>query len=63
MKYQNTWKRMLCLLLAVCSILSGINFNQMETSAKVNEKKLYMDYLAKIDKKCRNIPKTIQITV
>lgn len=51
MKYQNTWKRILCVLLAVCSILSGINFNRMETGAKVNEKKLYMDYLAKTHKK------------
>lgn len=51
MEVKNTGKRLLCLLLAVCSILANINFNRLEIRAEVNEKKLYMDYLAKIDKK------------
>lgn len=44
---------MLCLLLVVCSILTSIGFNRVEARAKVDEKKLYMNYMAKVDKKWR----------
>lgn len=55
MKYKNTGKRILCLLLVVCSILTSSNFNRIETRAKIDEKKLYMDYLAKEEKRAQKI--------